>query len=315
MNRIGITCCFRFSRIRTDGKLGDIWRANFSAINTDCVLVTPQAPPPEAEPVSAPLVAPPTVATPLRDPPQNAPQSILQPLDAPVSTVRPPVAVATPTSDPPVVALSPPIAAGDNSTALVSTESNVGAIVGGVVGGTAAAGGIGFAFFVFFVIIPRRKQKKQKPDTTEKADAAPVETAYSNLNSAELQENQTKNNDEEAARKRAATRKEELIQAFKPEWMIPFKDLIFGKKLGQGAFGVVYAGKWRKSTNVAIKQSTVLCVDDAAVDAFKQEALLMLQLRPHPSCVQVRRCLFQFSSYKSSHNNMWSLFLGAWSDC
>lgn len=49
---------------------------------------------------------------------------------------------------------------------------------------------------------------------------------------------------------------------------------------------MVFKGKWRGS-NVAIKQSNVLSVDEAALQAFKREALLMLQLQPHPNCVQM----------------------------
>jgi hypothetical protein len=85
---------------------------------------------------------------------------------------------------------------------------------------------------------------------------------------------------------RRASKVEEFTGGFKSEWMIAFEELAFEKKLGQGAFGIVYAGKWRGSTRVAIKQSTVLSVDEEAIEAFKKEALLMLSLRPHPNCVK-----------------------------
>lgn len=77
-----------------------------------------------------------------------------------------------------------------------------------------------------------------------------------------------------------------LNDEFKPEWLIPYDQLTIQKKLGNGAFGVVYKGKW-KTSPVAIKQSGNLNVDEETVDQFKKEATLMLNLRPHPNCIQV----------------------------
>jgi hypothetical protein len=264
----------------SDGYGGDIWRANFSSWSP-CPRMAPANPPslPPQIPPTQPPIQPP-VGSPILEPavePASSPLGQTPTLPSPVAVVPPPQMTAVPDGGAPMLA---PLASPGNSSSVASSQTNVGAIVGGVVAGSAGAAGIGFGLFFFCVVIPRRRMNKTN-STEVTQTAAAGSTNYGNMGSAVEMDDKKQN------RKRAATRKEELIQAFKPEWMIPFSDVTFGKKLGQGAFGVVYAGKWRKSTDVAIKQSTVLCVDDAAIDAFKAEALLMLELRPHPSCVQV----------------------------
>ena len=45
----------------------------------------------------------------------------------------------------------------------------------------------------------------------------------------------------------------------------------------QGAYGVVYRGKWLQ-TRVAIKQSNMMAADEEALEEFKKEAILILSV-------------------------------------
>jgi serine/threonine protein kinase len=72
---------------------------------------------------------------------------------------------------------------------------------------------------------------------------------------------------------------------FKDEWMVEFDDVTIGKKIGAGAFGIVYKGDL-SGTDVAIKQCALSVGEEGLAD-FKREAVLLLSLRPHPNIVQV----------------------------
>jgi serine/threonine protein kinase len=71
-----------------------------------------------------------------------------------------------------------------------------------------------------------------------------------------------------------------LISCFDPQDEIEIE-----KKLGAGAFGIVYGGSYN-DTEVAIKQ-TNLNVGQNSLDEFKREAVLLLSIKPHPCVVQV----------------------------
>jgi len=66
-------------------------------------------------------------------------------------------------------------------------------------------------------------------------------------------------------------------------WEIKYSQLSFDKEIGQGAFGIVYLGKWRGS-QVAIKTIKNLLTDKQLED-FKQETSVMAKLRPHRNIV------------------------------
>jgi Leucine-rich repeat (LRR) protein len=51
---------------------------------------------------------------------------------------------------------------------------------------------------------------------------------------------------------------EAAAKGLKPEWIIPFEDLIFGKRLGEGAYGIVFKGRW-KATDVAFVVISCYC--------------------------------------------------------
>jgi TPR repeat protein len=68
--------------------------------------------------------------------------------------------------------------------------------------------------------------------------------------------------------------------------LLPAKDLIWGKILGQGSYGKVSQGMWLNTTPVAIKD--LILTQWTAVDtqSFEAEATLMYRLR-HPNIVQL----------------------------
>mmetsp|Transcript_26848 Transcript_26848/g.37810 ORF Transcript_26848/g.37810 Transcript_26848/m.37810 type:complete len:834 (-) Transcript_26848:52-2553(-) len=63
-------------------------------------------------------------------------------------------------------------------------------------------------------------------------------------------------------------------------WEINYTELQLGDKIGEGAFGVVYKGKWRKR-RVAVKQLIINTENESDVNNFRKEAMLMRNLRPH----------------------------------
>ena len=63
------------------------------------------------------------------------------------------------------------------------------------------------------------------------------------------------------------------------------QELEFSKKLGEGAFGIVYLAKFRGET-VAVKQLLSTAVDEDSVARFKFEILLLTRLH-HPNITQI----------------------------
>jgi len=74
--------------------------------------------------------------------------------------------------------------------------------------------------------------------------------------------------------------------ASKAAWEIPYEELDMDKKIGQGAFGIVFRGKWRMQT-VAIKQLLDKSMTQKQFDEFYGECELMMNLRPHKNIVQL----------------------------
>ena len=56
------------------------------------------------------------------------------------------------------------------------------------------------------------------------------------------------------------------------------------KKKGEGAFGVVYLGKWR-SSSVAIKQAKKTRLTEKSKQEFIKEAEIMQTMRPHNNVI------------------------------
>jgi tRNA A-37 threonylcarbamoyl transferase component Bud32 len=67
-------------------------------------------------------------------------------------------------------------------------------------------------------------------------------------------------------------------------WEINPREITISEKLGGGAFGVIYKGRW-KYTVVAIKSTNI--DSDLAFEELKKEALLMTSVRPHPNILPI----------------------------
>eukprot|EP01090_Pellita_catalonica_P019597 TRINITY_DN6725_c0_g1_i1.p1 TRINITY_DN6725_c0_g1~~TRINITY_DN6725_c0_g1_i1.p1 ORF type:complete len:298 (+),score=58.96 TRINITY_DN6725_c0_g1_i1:46-939(+) len=67
-------------------------------------------------------------------------------------------------------------------------------------------------------------------------------------------------------------------------WEIPFKDLVFGDKLGEGSFGAVYAGSYLK-TPIAIKK--LFFTDDDFMLKYIAREMDLLTAVHHPNIVRL----------------------------
>ena len=66
-------------------------------------------------------------------------------------------------------------------------------------------------------------------------------------------------------------------------WYIPAEELILGKAIGRGAFGVVRKAKWN-GTTVAVKQIGDVAKGNSAAE-FDREIAHMVSMRPHANVV------------------------------
>ncbi|HQY22136.1 MAG TPA: protein kinase [Gammaproteobacteria bacterium] len=88
---------------------------------------------------------------------------------------------------------------------------------------------------------------------------------------------------------------ENTEKGFLVSCQIEYKDLNFGKELGQGSFGIVYQGSYQFGS-VAIKKLQIGNLSPEAHEEFRKEADMMAQLR-HPNIVHfygycsIPRCL------------------------
>jgi len=79
----------------------------------------------------------------------------------------------------------------------------------------------------------------------------------------------------------ASTLKKEYNTKF--DWEIPYEELQFGPKIGEGTYGVVYKGRWH-GTPVAIKKLKYSKVTQEILDDFRKEVAILAKLR-HPNVV------------------------------
>mmetsp|Transcript_21949 Transcript_21949/g.24523 ORF Transcript_21949/g.24523 Transcript_21949/m.24523 type:complete len:604 (+) Transcript_21949:240-2051(+) len=70
----------------------------------------------------------------------------------------------------------------------------------------------------------------------------------------------------------------------KNRWKIAEEDLTTLNEIGQGAFGVVYVGRYKLET-VVIKKCTQK--DEKANESFIRECVTMVDMKPHPNVVQI----------------------------
>jgi hypothetical protein len=199
--------------------------------------------PPPVPPAASPSVSSPPVA-----PPGGQPISQASPIDD--SSPKP-----SPVSGP---AASAPANGSLVAPAPTAAESSsiVGPVVGGVVGAAVGISGVGGFLFFCFVYIPRRnKSRSADPKPEGSKEPSPPSHAYSTIHSLEVITSKTDGDAATPARpkkRRRKTPKAGTVSEWKPEWLIPFQDLTFDKKIGQGAFGTVFSGHW-KGTKVAVR--------------------------------------------------------------
>ena len=74
--------------------------------------------------------------------------------------------------------------------------------------------------------------------------------------------------------------------------LIPYEELAFAKKLGQGGFGTVHEGTLQDHTQVAIKKLLLDRLTERAEEEFKNEAAIMAELR-HPNLVALYGIVLQ----------------------
>jgi len=67
---------------------------------------------------------------------------------------------------------------------------------------------------------------------------------------------------------------------------IEFSELEFFEQIGEGAYGVVYKGRWRNAECAIKKMKTIIGLSDQILMDFRQEAQVMQKLRPHVNVVQ-----------------------------
>jgi len=76
------------------------------------------------------------------------------------------------------------------------------------------------------------------------------------------------------------------IKKHKASYQISENEIELFEILGEGKFGMVFKGRWRGTTTVAVKVLKLGNVDSSQIKEFKEEAKLYAQLRPHPNIVQ-----------------------------
>jgi len=67
---------------------------------------------------------------------------------------------------------------------------------------------------------------------------------------------------------------------------IPFEELNFKEKLGEGAYGIVFRGEWRM-IDVAIKRLKEGMISASQLSEFQAEMRIMVNLKPHPNIIQL----------------------------
>jgi hypothetical protein len=161
------------------------------------------------------------------------PAPVSSPFTAPSSASGTPasfVPVATPSeSSGPLASVATPSLLSPAEARSLAINYLIGIIVGVVIGLALIVLGI-----VFFY--RRRRSAQQRKESASSVMMAPISADVSAID-AESQQ-------------RISAAKDAAAKGLKPEWIIPFEDLVFGKRLGEGAFGIVFKGRW-KSTEVA----------------------------------------------------------------
>eukprot|EP00029_Vermamoeba_vermiformis_P010262 TRINITY_DN5352_c0_g1_i2.p1 TRINITY_DN5352_c0_g1~~TRINITY_DN5352_c0_g1_i2.p1 ORF type:complete len:1159 (-),score=88.81 TRINITY_DN5352_c0_g1_i2:57-3533(-) len=153
--------------------------------------------------------------------------------------------------------------------------------------------GSGIFLAIFFIQRDRRKKKKKR-DSINLSPTLPsrlsvnVTADDSHYNSFLVAINSPHSADKShhSTSKSSSGTGIDLNGAYNPNnrWEINPREISISEKLGGGAFGVIYKGRW-KYTVVAIKSTNI--DSDLAFEELKKEALLMTSVRPHPNILPI----------------------------
>jgi serine/threonine protein kinase len=156
-----------------------------------------------------------------------------------------------------------------------------GAVIGAIVGTLVVCALVGLAIFLYRRYAKRGAHLTSVESTTEMASAR-KHYAGDEVDSTDEKSN---NSSAEDDKPQAGATMSRSLSDIENKYLIDEKDLKRGKKLGQGAFGAVYAAKWRNTT-VAVKE--ILNVGDEKQKAsFADEMVAMCRLQPHTNVIQL----------------------------
>jgi predicted Ser/Thr protein kinase len=215
------------------------------------------------------------------------------PLNAGTTPLSPPAVSSTTTSGVPSILPSLPSAVSgptqsapfspqhpNPSTVTVPSSLDsalIGGLIGGIVGTLLVVAGI-----VVLVILLRKKQKQKKSTQTANNDDEKTIPVESDENGAVLESwQQTVRLENDITALTYAQTGTETLRGLSPG-QIPLNELEIGTEIGNGNYGRVCVGKWKRY-QVALK----FCQNKGKMEEFLREANLMISLPPHPNVVRM----------------------------
>jgi len=152
----------------------------------------------------------------------------------------------------------------------------IGGIIGGLIGAVLLVGGI----VVLILLILQKKRKNQKSKTESYKEKLPVEEKKRETIILESIVDMNTLKETNTALTTYQPRTEALREQSPAQ--IPLNELDIHKEIGEGTYGRVCVGKWKKY-RVALK----FCQNKGKMDEFMRETNLMISLPPHPNVVRV----------------------------
>jgi hypothetical protein len=152
----------------------------------------------------------------------------------------------------------------------------IGGIIGGLIGAVLLVGGI----VVLILLILQKKRKNQKSKTESYKEKLPVEEKKRETIILESIVDMNTLKETNTALTTYQPRTEALREQSPAQ--IPLNELDIHKEIGEGTYGRVCIGKWKKY-RVALK----FCQNKGKMDEFMRETNLMISLPPHPNVVRV----------------------------
>jgi predicted Ser/Thr protein kinase len=211
----------------------------------------------------------------------NGVSNVVDIFDIPLPLPTPPPLTPTPVSCP-TPPLSLLIASSVSSTATSRVLSSVnsalvGGLIGGVVGTLLVVSGI-----VVLVILLRKKRKQKKSTQTVYEDDKTKPIEFDEKDATLESRRQTVTLESDTTTMSTYTQTvTETLKSLTPG-QIPLNELEIGREIGNGNYGRVCVGKWKKY-RVALK----FCQNRGKMDEFMREANLMISLPPHPNVVRM----------------------------